>query len=123
MSSWEQGQRIFEEVSSLFPHASLERLDKETHTNSSDVFKTLNRFSRGEIQILVSTQMITKGHDFKNLSVVVAANPDIGRNIPDFRQFENSYQILHQLAGRAGRGMSPANLSFKLDSLETQFLI
>lgn len=103
-------ERIFEEVSSLFPHASLERLDKETHTNSSDVFKTLNRFSRGEIQILVSTQMITKGHDFKNLSVVVAANPDIGRNIPDFRQFENSYQILHQLAGRAGRGDEPGKL-------------
>ncbi len=103
-------EQIYEEITKLFPTARVIRLDKESVSNYKELFQVLDDFSEGKIDILVSTQLVSKGHNFKNLTLVVAANPDIGRNIPDFRSSEYFIQLFTQLAGRLGRWEKPGRM-------------
>lgn len=96
-------EKVEEELSLLFPEASIERLDLDT-TRSKKGFQTiLQKFDRGDIDILVGTQMITKGLDFEHVRVVGILNADNLLNFPDFRSHERSYQLMAQVSGRAGR--------------------
>ena len=96
-------EKVEEELSMLFPNAAIERLDLDA-TRSKKAFQTiLQRFDCGDTDILVGTQMITKGLDFEHVRVVGILNADNLLNFPDFRSHERSYQLMAQVSGRAGR--------------------
>lgn len=96
-------EKIEEELSVLFPDAVIERLDLDTTRTKKGFQNILQRFDRGDTDILVGTQMITKGLDFEHVSVVGILNADNLLNFPDFRSHERSYQLMAQVSGRAGR--------------------
>ncbi len=96
-------EKVEEQLASLFPEARIVRLDRDTATSASRYEKTIRDFERGEADILVGTQMITKGFDFPRLSLVGILNADNLLNYPDFRASERAYQTMTQVAGRAGR--------------------
>ena len=96
-------EKVEEELSLLFQNAAIERLDLDA-TRSKKAFQNiLQRFDRGDTDILVGTQMITKGLDFEHVRVVGILNADNLLNFPDFRSHERSYQLMAQVSGRAGR--------------------
>jgi len=96
-------EKVAEELAVLFPDAVIERLDLDA-TRSKKAFQTiLQRFDRGDTDILVGTQMITKGLDFEHVKVVGILNADNLLNFPDFRSHERSFQLMVQVSGRAGR--------------------
>lgn len=96
-------EKIEEEAAALFPDARVARMDTDT-THTKDAHeKLIRRFADHEIDILVGTQMITKGLHFKDVSLVAILKADAMLNQPDFRAYERAYQILEQVAGRAGR--------------------
>ncbi|MEI6277571.1 MAG: primosomal protein N' [Prolixibacteraceae bacterium] len=96
-------EKVEEELSLLFPDAVIQRLDLDA-TRTKKAFQTiLQRFDRGDTDILVGTQMITKGLDFEHVRVVGILNADNLLNFPDFRSHERSYQLMAQVSGRAGR--------------------
>ena len=97
-------QRIEELVARLFPTAALQRMDSDTMTDKHAYRKALNAFRSGATDILLGTQMIAKGLDFPNVTLVGVINADSGLHIPDFRAGERTFQLLTQVAGRAGRG-------------------
>lgn len=100
-------QRLEDEVRKLFPEARTLRLDRDA-TRGRSAFESMHRLmSTGEIDILIGTQMITKGHDFPNVTLVGVVHADLSLNIPDFRSSERSFQLMTQVAGRAGRGQIP----------------
>jgi primosomal protein N' (replication factor Y) len=96
-------ERIEDDVKVFFPDARVERLDLDTSGSKQAFQRILNSFEHGEIDILVGTQMITKGLDFSNVGLVGVLNADNLLNFPDFRASERSFQLLAQVAGRAGR--------------------
>ncbi len=96
-------EKIEEEIEILFPTAKVSRMDLDT-TRSKYAYKQLiDEFELGSIDILVGTQMVTKGLDFDNVSVVGVLNVDSVLNFPDFRSYEKAYQLIVQVSGRAGR--------------------
>jgi primosomal protein N' (replication factor Y) len=96
-------EKIEEEIEILFPSAKVARMDLDT-TRSKYAYKQLiDEFELGNIDILVGTQMVTKGLDFDNVSVVGVLNVDSVLNFPDFRSYEKAYQLIVQVSGRAGR--------------------
>lgn len=96
-------EKIEEEIEILFPMAKVARMDLDT-TRSKYAYKQLiDEFELGNIDILVGTQMVTKGLDFDNVSVVGVLNVDSVLNFPDFRSYEKAYQLIVQVSGRAGR--------------------
>lgn len=97
-------ERLEEELGNLFPGAVVERMDIDTVARKGSHQKILSRFENGEIDILVGTQMIAKGHDYPNVAVVGVISADTMLNIPDFRSAERAFQLLTQAAGRTGRG-------------------
>ena len=96
-------QKIEEEVSALFPGAKVARLDSDTAQNKTYETKTIKAFADGEIDILVGTQMVTKGFDFGNLSLVAVIAADAFLGMQDFRADEKAVQIIGQFRGRTGR--------------------
>ncbi len=96
-------QRIEEEASLIFPDAVVARLDSDTSQNKKYEVKTIRDFSKGEIDILIGTQMVTKGFDFSNLTLVAVIAADTLLGIQDFRADEKAMQILEQFRGRCGR--------------------
>ena len=107
-------QRIEEELEERFGPAvlgerglksggTLLRLDSDTMTRATDYFGALDRFARGEVRVLIGTQMIAKGLDFPNVRLVGVVNADLGLALPDFRAGERTFQLITQVAGRAGR--------------------
>lgn len=96
-------QQIEEQVKQLFPQASVGRMDWDSTRGKWDFDKIIEAFDKKRIQILVGTQMVVKGLDFKNVLLVGVINADHVLNLPDFRAHERSYQMLCQVAGRAGR--------------------
>lgn len=87
-----------------FPQLRIARIDRDTMSKRGQMAKTLFAFDAGEIDMLVGTQMLAKGHDFHNVTLVGVISVDIGLGLPDFRSAERTFQILTQVAGRAGRG-------------------
>lgn len=96
-------QKIEEELKHLFPDASIARLDHDSTRSKYAYKRIIDDFEQQKTDILIGTQMITKGLDFKNVTLVVVLNADALLYFPDFRSFEKSYQLLYQLSGRAGR--------------------
>ena len=96
-------ERIEDEIQALFPEASVLRMDLDTTRNKSAYQDIINAFARHECDILVGTQMITKGLHFDDVRLVAVLNTDPLFNQPDFRAYERAYQMLEQVAGRAGR--------------------
>jgi primosomal protein N' (replication factor Y) len=97
-------QRIEDIVARVFPKARLQRMDSDTMTEKEAYRKTLGDFRQGKIDILIGTQMIAKGLDFPNVTLVGVVYADLSLHIPDFRSGERTFQLLTQVAGRAGRG-------------------
>lgn len=103
-------ERIEEEIYSLFPEARIARLDSDTAKNRKNFTATLKKMHQREIDILIGTQMIAKGHHFPGVTLVGVVWADAGLNMPDFRASERVYQLISQVTGRAGRGESPGRV-------------
>jgi primosomal protein N' (replication factor Y) len=97
-------ERLEEELGTLFPGARVGRMDRDTTTRRRSHQQILKRLETGKIDILVGTQMIVKGHDFPNVTFVGVVSADTSLHFPDFRSSERTFQLLTQVAGRAGRG-------------------
>jgi primosomal protein N' (replication factor Y) (superfamily II helicase) len=97
-------EKIEGTVRKLFPSATVARMDADSMTRKDAYRQTLQAFRTGKIDILVGTQMIAKGLDFPNVTLVGIINADVGLHMPDFRAGERTFQLLTQVAGRAGRG-------------------
>ncbi|MDL2226670.1 primosomal protein N' [Deltaproteobacteria bacterium OttesenSCG-928-M10] len=100
-------EKLLKLASEKFPEARAGRLDTDSVRRKGGLKKILGSFAAGEIDILVGTQMAAKGHDFPNLTLVGVVDADLGLNLPDFRAAERTFQLLSQVAGRAGRAESP----------------
>lgn len=96
-------ERVEDEIKILFPNAVVGRMDQDTTRGKNGFNKIISDFESGKIDILTGTQMISKGLDFENLTVVGILNADNLLNFPDFRAYERSYQMIEQVSGRAGR--------------------
>ncbi len=97
-------QRLEEEAARLFPGARIARLDRDVANRRGATAALLARFGAGDIDILIGTQMIAKGHDFPRVTLVGVISADVGLGLPDFRAAERTFQLLAQVVGRAGRG-------------------
>lgn len=100
-------ERVEQELHSAFPKARVARLDRDTVSAKHDYETILTGFRERHFDILVGTQMIAKGHDIPNVTLVGIVNADVGLGLPDFRAAERTFQLLTQAAGRAGRGETP----------------
>ena len=100
-------ERVEAEVTRLCPAARVARLDRDAVRRKGALTALLSRFRDGEIDVLVGTQMIAKGHDFPNVTLVGVISADVGLGMADFRASERTFQLLTQVAGRAGRGEQP----------------
>ena len=96
-------EKIEEELSNMFPNARIARMDLDTTRTRTAYEKIINDFQQGKSDVLIGTQMVSKGLDFDNVAVVGILNADILLNYPDFRAAERSFQLMAQVAGRAGR--------------------
>ena len=96
-------QKAYDELAELFPQACILRMDVDTTRKKGSHQALLDQFGRGEADILLGTQMIAKGLDFPNVTLVGVLNADTALNLPDFRSSERTFQLLTQVAGRAGR--------------------
>lgn len=97
----------------LFPDANIVRLDSDSMATKNRHIEILDEFSNGNIDILIGTQMLAKGLDNPNVTLVGVINADNGFNLPDFRSCERGFQLLTQVAGRAGRGQNPGEVYFQ----------
>lgn len=97
-------EKVMEEAQKLFPNAKIARLDSETVSKKGSLESIIESFEQGEIDILIGTQMISKGLDFKNVGLVGVIAADITLNFPDYHAPERTFALLTQVAGRAGRG-------------------
>lgn len=103
-------QQIEKEVNKIFPKARVLRMDADTTRTKGSYEKILSAFASEEADVLVGTQMIVKGHDFPNVTVVGILAADMSLNAGDYRAGERTFQLLTQAAGRAGRGTHPGNV-------------
>lgn len=103
-------ERVEDELHQHFPTAKIGRLDRDTVARKGAFEDVLQQFREGLLDILVGTQMIAKGHDIPNVTLVGVVLADIGLSIPDFRAAERTFQLLTQAAGRAGRGEAPGQV-------------
>jgi len=97
-------ERVEAEVRRLMPEVRVTRVDRDTMQRRGAIQDVLARFGAGEIDVIVGTQMIAKGHDFPSVTLVGVISADVGLGLPDFRASERTFQLLTQVAGRAGRG-------------------
>ena len=97
-------ERLEQEIKSLFPETRVARMDRDTTSRRRSHLQILKRLESGGIDILIGTQMIVKGHDFPNVTFVGVVSADTSLHFPDFRSSERTFQLLTQVAGRAGRG-------------------
>lgn len=94
----------------LAPEQAVVRLDRDSTRRKGSLEDILGTFAQGRAQIMVGTQMLSKGHHFPNVTLVAAVDGDVGLNLPDYRAAEKTFQLLVQLAGRAGRGERPGRV-------------
>src|SRR5262245_42959487 len=103
-------ERLEAELKHLFPDARIGRIDRDAMRHMCDYERVLGGFRNGEIDILVGTQMIAKGHDFPQVTLVGVLGADGPLSLPDFRAAERTFQLLTQVAGRSGRGDRPGEV-------------
>lgn len=96
-------EKVEEEVRRIWPEAGVDRFDIDTASAADDPVKVIRDFQQGRTDILVGTQLLAKGLDFRNVGLVGVINADVSLNIPDYRSSERTYQLITQVAGRAGR--------------------
>ena len=106
-------QKIEQYIKDLFPENNVERVDSDILIRKGEHVRLLERFQRGDIDILVGTQMIAKGLDNPNVTLVGVISADASFNLPDFRASERGFQLLTQVAGRAGRGEFTGRVFFQ----------
>jgi primosomal protein N' (replication factor Y) len=100
-------EKVAQEISALWPAARVARLDRDTVRRKGAAADILRSMAAGSIDVLVGTQMIAKGHDFPRVTLVGVVSADVGLGLADFRAAERTFQLLTQVAGRAGRGAEP----------------
>ena len=100
-------ERVQAELERRWPAARVARLDRDTVRRRGAAARLLGRVARREVDVLVGTQMVAKGHDFPGVTLVGVVSADVGLGVPDFRAAERTFQLLTQVAGRAGRGGTP----------------
>ncbi|MGH9731833.1 MAG: replication restart helicase PriA [Candidatus Acidiferrales bacterium] len=103
-------ERVEEYFREQFPKARIARLDRDTVRTKREYQKVLGAFARGDLDLLVGTQMVAKGHDFERVTLVGVVSADLALGRPDFRAAERTFQLLTQVAGRAGRGRFPGEV-------------
>jgi len=103
-------ERVDEYLRRIFPQAHVARLDRDTVRTKRAYQQVLGAFAKGQIDILVGTQMVAKGHDFRRVTLVGVVSADLALGRPDFRAAERTFQLLTQVAGRAGRGELPGEV-------------
>ena len=103
-------ERVEDTVAGLFPGARVSRMDLDTTGRKDSHRKILSQVDQGEVDILIGTQMIAKGHDFHNITLVGVLGTDLILNLPDFRSAERTFQLINQVSGRAGRGSKPGEV-------------
>ncbi|HET9407603.1 MAG TPA: primosomal protein N' [Candidatus Sulfotelmatobacter sp.] len=103
-------EKLEELLHSMFPQARIARLDRDTVRGHEDFERTLNALNEGELDMVVGTQMIAKGHDIHGVTLVGVVGADVALGLPDFRAAERTFQLLTQVAGRAGRGQTPGRV-------------
>ncbi|MGA3350051.1 MAG: primosomal protein N' [Candidatus Sulfotelmatobacter sp.] len=103
-------EKLEELLHGMFPQARIARLDRDTVRGHEDFERTLTALNEGELDLLVGTQMIAKGHDIHGVTLVGVVGADSALGLPDFRAAERTFQLLTQVAGRAGRGQSPGKV-------------
>lgn len=113
-------QRVEDEMHKLFPNVQTVRMDIDTTRERDAHAKLLGKFGRGEAQVLIGTQMIAKGLDFPKVTLVGVVAADMTLNLPDYRSRERTFQLITQVAGRAGRADTPGEVvvqTYKPDDL------
>ncbi len=103
-------EKLEELLHGMFPQARIARLDRDTVRGRDDFERALNALNEGELDLLVGTQMIAKGHDIHGVTLVGVVGADMALGMPDFRAAERTFQLLTQVAGRAGRGSTPGKV-------------
>ncbi|MCS6777341.1 MAG: primosomal protein N' [Chloroherpetonaceae bacterium] len=103
-------EKVEEEVAKIFPEARVARMDRDTTARKGAHGRLMREFREGRARILIGTQMVAKGLDFPNVTLVGVVSADTAINLPDFRAAERTFQLLTQVAGRAGRGESPGEV-------------
>jgi primosomal protein N' (replication factor Y) (superfamily II helicase) len=103
-------EKLEELLHGMFPQARIARLDRDTVRGHEDFERALNALNEGELDVVVGTQMIAKGHDIHGVTLVGVVGADVALGLPDFRAAERTFQLLTQVAGRAGRGQSPGKV-------------
>jgi len=115
-------QQIEEEIKIFFPEVRVERMDLDTTRGKKGYEKIITRFETGKIDILIGTQMVSKGLDFDNVSVVGIMNADNMLNYPNFRAYERSYQLMAQVSGRAGRSKKQGKVIIQTTQPENKII-
>jgi primosomal protein N' (replication factor Y) len=103
-------EKLAEAMQQFFPEARTARMDRDTTRRKGSLLRILKDLRQGDIDILIGTQMVAKGHDFPNITLVGIVCADTSLNFPDFRSSERTFQLLAQVAGRAGRGEQPGRV-------------
>src|SRR5271165_1776191 len=103
-------EKLEELLHGMFPQARIARLDRDTVRSHEDFERALNALNEGQLDLLVGTQMIAKGHDIHGVTLVGVVGADVALGLPDFRAAERTFQLLTQVAGRAGRGQTPGKV-------------
>jgi len=103
-------ERVEEEVRTLFPEARIRRMDRDTTAGKGSAKKIIDEVEAKSVDVLIGTQMVSKGHHFPGISLVGVISGDTSLNIPDFRSSERTFQLITQAAGRAGRGEIPGKV-------------
>ncbi|PID57476.1 MAG: primosomal protein N' [Ignavibacteriae bacterium] len=109
-------QKVEDELAYYFPNANIERIDSDSVSKKGELGIILNRFRKGEIDILVGTQIVSKGMDFSNVTLVGVISAETSLWLPDFRADERTFQLLTQVAGRAGRSKAEGEVIIQTQS-------
>ena len=115
-------EKLEQELSQLVPQARIVRMDRDTTSRKFAHTEILDKFRRGDYDILLGTQMVAKGHDIPNVTLVGVLSADSALNLPDYRASERAFSLLTQAAGRAGRGARPGQVIFQTYDVENEII-
>lgn len=116
-------EKVEEAVQGLWPAAAVQRFDLDTAVSQSEIDRVINAFQKGKTDILVGTQILAKGIDFSNVGLVGIINADSSLNIPDYRSAERTFQLITQVAGRAGRSGGESRVIIQTYDPENEVII